>query len=211
MTHAEIANARMPDVILYAPALIADNAAIGRQVIVSERARQELAAAYGPFIRTAQDRLTAPLPLTAEVAAVPHGTRYVLTVLRPSRDLSLNRTDLGAAFRALTGTERGLPAGDYVAVAGVAGAPPTLVASHDAPFRTTVDVAGAHVEVRMESWLATDTIRRMGFGQVVVDRTHTLIVERGVSFAAFDAHGNAIHVAYRANIFAPLSRFLCYR
>ena len=43
------------------------------------------------------------------------------------------------------------------------------------------------VEVRMESWLAADTIRRMGFGHVVAGRHHTLIVERGVSFAAFDA------------------------
>ena len=41
---------------------------------------------------------------------------------------------------------------------------------------------GVRVDVRMESWLAFDTIRRMGFGQVVADRRHTLIVERGVSF-----------------------------
>jgi hypothetical protein len=63
----------------------------------------------------------------------------------------------------------------------------------------------------MESWLATDTIRRMGFGHVIVGRRHTLIVERGVSFVAFDADGRAIHTAYRSNIFAPQPRFLCYR
>ena len=210
-THPEIAQARMPDVLLYAPALIADNAAIGRQVIVTDRARQELGAAYGPYVRTSLDRMTAPLPLTAELAAVPRGTRYVLTVLQPSRDLALNRTDLGAALRALADGAAEVPAGDYVAIAGVAGAPPTFVASRDAPFRMTREVAGTSVEVRMESWLATDTIRRMGFGQVVVDRRHTLIVERGISFAAFDARGNAIHVAYRSNIFAPQPRFLCYR
>ena len=39
----------------------------------------------------------------------------------------------------------------------------------------------------MESWLAADTIRRMGFGHVVAAHRHTLIVERGVSFVAFDA------------------------
>ena len=33
----------------------------------------------------------------------------------------------------------------------------------------------------MESWLAADTIRRMGFGQVIAARHHTLIIERGVS------------------------------
>ena len=43
----------------------------------------------------------------------------------------------------------------------------------------------------MESWLASDTIRRMGFGHVIAARRHTLIVERGVSFAAFDERGRA--------------------
>ncbi len=44
----------------------------------------------------------------------------------------------------------------------------------------------------MESWLAADTIRRMGFGHVVAARQHTLIVERGVSFVAFDGSGRAL-------------------
>ena len=44
----------------------------------------------------------------------------------------------------------------------------------------------------MDSWLASDTIRRMGFGHVVAARQHTLIVERGVSFVAFDDHGTAV-------------------
>jgi hypothetical protein len=212
VTRPEIAHARMPDVLLYAPALIDDNQAIGREVIVSERARQELEAAYGPFVRTSLDRITAPLPLTAELVAVPRGTRYVLTVLRPSRDLPLNRTDVGAALRAIAGgREVELPASDYVAVAGVAGDAPTLVSADDTPFRLTTAIGGTPVEIRMESWLDTDTIRRMGFGHVIVNRQHTLIVERGVSFVAFDAEGRAIHTAYRANIFAPQPRYLCYR
>ena len=209
--HPEIAHERMPAVLLYAPALVVDNGAIGRRVVVTDRARQELAAAYGPYVRTSIDRSTVPLPLTAELSAVPRGTRYVLTVLRPSRDFTLNRTDLGAALRALTGGQTELPSGDYVAIAGVAGEAATFVAAGDMPFRAAATVAGATVRVRMESWLETDTIRRMGFGQVVVDRHHTLIVERGVSFAAFDGRGAAIHTAYRANIFAPQPRFLCYR
>ena len=210
-THPEIAQARMPDLLLYAPALVADNRAIGREVVVSERARQELAAAYGPFVRTSLVRAGAPAPLTAELAAVPRGTRYVIAVLRPSRDLQLNRTDIGAALRAIAGRDVVLPPNDYVAIAGVAGEPPALVAASDTPFRQTMTIAGTNVEIRMESWLETDTIRRMGFGHVVVNRRHTLIVERGVSFAAFDADGRAIHTAYRANIFAPQARYLCYR
>ena len=47
----DVAYERMPAVILYAPALVADNAAIDRDVALTERARNELAGAYGPLIR----------------------------------------------------------------------------------------------------------------------------------------------------------------
>ena len=213
VTRPEIAHARMPDMLLYAPALVADNRLLGREVVVTERAREELQAAYGSFVRTSIDRITAPVPLTAELVAVPRGTRYVLAVLRPSRDQpALNRTDTGAALRAITGgRDIDLPSYDYVAIAGVAGDTPTVVAAADAPFRRTATIGGATVEIRMESWLATDTIRRMGFGHVIVNRRHTLILERGVSFVAFDANGDPIHTAYRSNIFTPQARFLCYR
>jgi hypothetical protein len=76
------------------------------------------------------------------------------------------------------------------------------------PFTKQVQLDGIPLEVRMESWLSADTIRRMGFGQVVAGRQHTLIVERGVSFAAFDRSGRAIRTAYAANIFAPQPRYL---
>jgi hypothetical protein len=67
------------------------------------------------------------------------------------------------------------------------------------------------VEVRMESWLEFDTIRRMGFGHVVVAHRHTLIVERGVSFAAFNANGEATRTHYFGSIFASQPRFLVIR
>jgi hypothetical protein len=63
----------------------------------------------------------------------------------------------------------------------------------------------------MESWLASDTIRRMGFGHVIAGRHHTLIVERGVSFVAFDEHGQPIRTGYASNIFAPQPRYLIQR
>jgi hypothetical protein len=37
---------------------------------------------------------------------------------------------------------------------------------------------------------------------------HTLIVERGVSLAAFDERGRATATAYASNIFAPQARYL---
>jgi hypothetical protein len=48
----------------------------------------------------------------------------------------------------------------------------------------------------------------MGFGQVIAARHHTLIVERGVSFAAFDATGRDLRVGYSASVFAPQPRYL---
>jgi hypothetical protein len=68
---------------------------------------------------------------------------------------------------------------------------------------------GVPVEIRMESWLPSDTIRRMGFGHVVAARQHTLIVERGVSFVAFDDAAQP-RTAYASNIYAPQPRISRY-
>jgi len=51
----------------------------------------------------------------------------------------------------------------------------------------------------------------MGFGHVIASRRHTLIIERGVSFTAFDRSGTSIRSGYAAGIFAPQPRYLCYR
>jgi hypothetical protein len=205
----EIAVARMPDVALYAPALVADNRAIGREVMLTERARATAAAAYGPLLPIAPDtRVSVPSLADAVRDATP-GTRFVVCVLRPSRDLRLDAADLARALQALTGG-RGVqvPAGAYAAIAGVAGEAPALVTSSELPFVRRITLSGVPVEIRMESWLAADTIRRMGFGHVIAGRRHTLIVERGVSLVTFDAEGSPLQTAYAANIFAPQPRYL---
>jgi transmembrane protein TMEM260 (protein O-mannosyltransferase) len=205
----EIAVARMPDVALYAPALVADNRAIGREVVLTERARATAAAAYGPLLPIAPDARVAVPRLTDTVRDVTPGTRYVVCVLRPSRDLRLDAADLAGALQSLAGGRAvDLPTGDYTAVAGVAGAAPALVTSSEFPFSRRVTLDGVAVDIRMESWLAADTIRRMGFGHVIAGRRHTLIVERGVSLVTFDAQGSALRTAYAANIFAPQPRYL---
>ena len=93
-------------------------------------------------------------------------------------------------------------------MAGIAGGVPDLITAADGPFRRELALNGVRVEVRMESWLTSDTIRRMGFGHVVAAHQHTLIVERGVSFASFDDRGAAIRTAYASNIYAPQARYL---
>jgi hypothetical protein len=205
----EIAVARMPDVALYAPALVADNRAIGREVVLTERARATAAAAYGPLLPIQPDARVAVPRLIDSVRDLPLGTRYVVCVLRPSRDLRLDVADLAAALESLAGDRAvQLPAGEYAAVAGVAGAAPALVTSSGFPFTRRVALDGVAVDIRMESWLSADTIRRMGFGHVIAGRRHTLIVERGVSLVAFDDRGSALRTAYAANIFAPQPRYL---
>jgi hypothetical protein len=202
-----IAYAQMPDVLLYAPALIADNQAIGRDVTLTERAGVELTAAYGPLLRVVPDPRVHVVSLAESVRALTRGTRYVMCVLRPPRDLPLDTDDIDRTLQILGGSSLRLPDGDYAAVAGRLGESPRLVAGSMRPFRRQLVLGDVGVEIRMESWLAADTIRRMGFGQVVAGRQHTLIVERGVSFAAFDERGHALVTAYRSNIFAPQRRY----
>ena len=120
--------------------------------------------------------------------------------------MSLDADDLAAALRVLSGTS--VPEGDYAVIAGLIGRPPDLAFGSNLPFTKQVQLDGVDADVRMESWLSADTIRRMGFGHVVAGRRHTLIVERGVSFAAFDRGGRAIRTVYAANIFAPQPRYL---
>ena len=205
----EIVSARMPDVVLYAPALVVDNRAIGRGVALTERARTTIETAYGPLFPVSRDARVELPTLAQALGNVAPGTRYALCVLRPSPDLKLDPAEVTNALTMLTaGHVTSLPAGDYVAIVGLAGGSPDLIAASDRPFRRDLTLQGVNVDVRMDSWLTSDTIRRMGFGHVVVARQHTLIVERGVSFAAFDHQGRATQTAYASNIFAPQARYL---
>jgi hypothetical protein len=209
--HPEIAYTRMPEVLLYAPALVRDNLEIGREVVFTGKAHAGLVAAYGPLIPTDNDPRAPVAGLATLTADLPAGTRYVLCILKPARDFTLDGSDVSRAVAGLTGgTLTAWPTGDYVAVAGVAGRPATMVAAANRPFRQTIDLDGTPVEIRMDSWLAADTIRRMGFGHVIAGRRHTLIVERGASFAAFDRAGQPLRAGYAGGLFAPQPRYVCY-
>jgi hypothetical protein len=196
---------------LYAPALITENLATDRDVVLTPHARDTLTRAYGPLFPTVLDPRVRVPAVSELVRDVPPGTRYVLCVVKPTREFAIDATDLEIAARELTGEHGSVPPGDYAALAGVAGQAPALVVSSTRPFRRSVQLDGITVDVRMESWVTFDTIRRMGFGQVIAARRHTLIVERGVSFAAFDAEGRALRLGYSAGVFAPHPRYLVRR
>jgi hypothetical protein len=82
--------ARMPTSLLYAPALVADNRAIGREVALTERARATRRPRTGRCCRSRATRgRGAALVGPSRATSARH--RYVLCVLRPSRDLPRRR------------------------------------------------------------------------------------------------------------------------
>jgi hypothetical protein len=205
----QVAFASLPAIAPYAPVLIRDNRDIGREVVATAPARAALDSAYGPVIGARADERTANRGLLDVVRDLPHGTRYVLCYIRPSSEFVVDRETVQQAVRVLSGrTFEPFTRDEFAAVAGVIGDAPQLLRVSDRPFRELLNVDGTRVEVRMESWLPFDTIRRMGFGHVVAGRTHALIVERGISFVAFDAVGRRIDTAYDGNIFEPERRYL---
>ena len=89
----------------------------------------------------------------------------------------------------------------YTIIIGRTGERPVVVQSQDRPYRVAVKVEPFDFDVRMESWLPTDTIRRAGFGHVVVNRRHVLTLERGISFVALGPQGGPF---YDSGLFAPI-------
>jgi hypothetical protein len=134
------------------------------------------------------------------------GTPYVLSILRPDREYPIDSVALQSAWSWLTGGAVALPdMRNFVVVAGYVGSPPLLVRTSDTPYRLRATVAPFELDIRMESWLPTDTIRRSGFGHVIAGRQHVLTLERGVSFLALVPGGRA---AYADGLFAPIPRYL---
>ncbi|HKT79070.1 MAG TPA: DUF2723 domain-containing protein [Vicinamibacterales bacterium] len=214
----DVATVNLADIIDHVPQLIRDNAAVSRRVAATERAAVRLkellpgATAIAPDLVHPSQKLTT---LSDAVRSTPPRTRYVLTVLRPTRDMSIDRAALAEAIRTMTGESvpdkiQHAIGNEYTAIAGVSGQPPALVESSARPFSRTVDLNGAAVTVRMDSWLAFDTIRRMGFGHAIVNRRHTLIVERGVSLVFFDENGEPLKTAYAGSIFEPQPRYYLF-
>ena len=204
----DVAYQRLANVLPYAPAFVRDNRAIGRNVVLSNDANRVLVDAYGPAFDTVIDERVQAEALSATISRLPPGTRYVLTVLKPTGDNPIDTADLARALTAASGGEIShLPDREYFALAGFVGHAPLFVRDSNDPFRVEVSLDSVPVTIRMDAWLAFDTIRRMGFGHVIANRRHTLIVERGVSFAAFDEQGRPLGRAYAGDLFAPEPRY----
>ena len=143
------------------------------------------------------------------LSSLADGTPYALAILRPLPEYPIVPGELASEWSRLTGGAMTLPApASYTIVVGEVGRRPVFVESEDRPFRARTSLGSARFDIRMESWLPTDTIRRAGFGHVIVNRRHVLTLERGISLVTLDAANRPALVAYRSGIFAPIPRLL---
>ena len=193
-----------PDVTQRFHAFVEANHEMAREVIVSpamlRTLRQRGVDEEVTIVRSAM--------FMNRILSVPQGSAYALGVLWPDPEYPLDQEALAATWFRLTGA--GLPADLrlYTIVIGRAGEPPLLIRTEDRPFRVRTTMGPLPIDVRMESWLPTDTIRRAGFGHVIVDRRHVLTLERGISFTEIERH---IEPAYSSGLFEDIPRLLLGR
>jgi hypothetical protein len=206
-TKPDLAVADTTEALLYFPFIVQSNREMGRPVALTRGARKMVKEAYGPLFEVQQDTRVPAAPLAERVARFPRGTPFVLTVLAPYPDIPLDPQDLSATLAWLTGA-RDVPSARYNVIVGRAGEKPLLVHSENRPFRLSTIVAGRRVDVRIECWLPADTIRRMGFGRVVVERRPVLTLDRGVSIVALNPDGTVKGVEYGWTILAPQPRWI---
>jgi hypothetical protein len=192
--------------LLTLPWLIEDNLRNGRDVVLTSGSARLVTQAFGDTWRIEQERRGPPL--RDQVARLHRGTPYVLALLRAYRDVPLDVDELRAIVAALTGHTTTLPTDSvYTVMVGRAGEPPAVVRSERRPFRLRMAVSTMNVDVRMESWLPPDTMRRAGFGHVIVNRRHVLTLERGVSLVALGENGETRLAGYASGLYAPEPRF----
>jgi hypothetical protein len=205
-TRPELNVVRAAQRVLSLPRLVRDNLDGCRRVLATPLARDLLRAAYGDIFAFTPDARAPRRPLLERLQPLPDGAVYVLGLLAPYRDLAFDGAELNAAARRLTGGTATLaPGASYQILAGIAGRAPSLSRKTDVPFRRQMTIGGQRLDVRMESWLPADTMRRAGFGHVVVNGQHVLTLERGVSALVLRPDGTTT-VAYASGLFAPIGR-----
>ena len=190
------------------PWLVHDNLAIGREVVVLAETRRLLETAYGDLLTMEAEPPAETPSLDARLRGLPAGTPYVIALLKPYDDLPFDRDELARGVRVLTGGTATLdPAGVYTIMGGVTGRPPAFVRAAPRPYRLRTALDGLDLDIRMESWLPADTMRRAGFGHVIVGRRHALTLERGVSVVALREGRRAAAHGLRVGLLAPVPRY----
>jgi hypothetical protein len=207
-TRPDLAVFDVAQALLYFPILVADNAAIGRSIVLTQGSAEMVQQLYGGLFRLERDpRLPVP-SLAEQVGNLPRGTPYVLTVMEPDPSAPLDQADLAAASARLGLSPRQVPGGRYAVAAGLVGEEPWVGISGQAPFRVRRWLGGVDVEIRFESYLPFDTIRRAGFGSVIANRKRVLPLDRGISFVALTRDGRVLLRAWSGGLYTPQPRFL---
>ena len=198
----------VPDTLRSFPFLVARNAELGRSVLLTDGSAAMVRQLYGGLFDLERDPRV-PVPSLAErVATLAPGTPYVLSIIEEYPEAPIDRADLAEALRRLGLGANDVPEGRFVIVAGRVGQPPVVRRGGWTPFRLTADLFGLSLDARVECWMPADTIRRMGFGHVIVNRHHELTMDRGVSFVALGDSGHALLRAWAAGLLAPQPRFI---
>jgi hypothetical protein len=207
-TRPDLTVGHLRPILLHFPFLVERNAAFGRDLVLTQEAVLLVREAYGPLFAIERDpRLPAPR-LIERLRALPRGTIYALTMLKPYREGGIDPDELQAALAQLAGRVVSVPTGDYLAVTGRTGAEPNLTHAANRPFRLQVPVADRTFDLRMESWLSTDTIRRAGFGHVIEGRRHLLSIDRGLSIVALAPDGRVLLRTWQGGMLTPQERWL---
>jgi hypothetical protein len=203
----DVAFVRLLPVLGHFRHLVADNHAIGRDIVLTGEAAATVVAAYDGGFPLVEDPRAAVQPLSAVVERLPRGTPYLLAVLTPLPAYPFDSEDADRAAARLTGGRDARAGGaPYRVVAGLAGEAPTFTRDSPQPFRARLSLDGTPVTVRIDGWLPSETFRRGGFGHVLRGREPVLVIERGVSLLWFD-RDDAPRVAYAGGPYAPQPRF----
>jgi hypothetical protein len=193
--------------VLTLPWFIEDNLAHGREVALAAASARLLATAYGDLFTVEPDPRVPHPPLADRLATLPRGTRYVLALLQAYPDIPLDTAELADAVALLTGRRATLPIDAvYTVMVGRLGEGPARVERDRHPFRLRTRLGDLPIDVRMDSWIPGDTMRRAGFGHVIASHGHVLTLERGVSVVAFGDDGRPLLTTYASGLFAPPSR-----
>ena len=207
----ELNHIRVHDAPLTLPFLVRDNLAGGREVVMTAESRALAEAAYGSLFRFERDDRAPARPLPdrlRDAAGREPELLYVVAVLAPYPDLPFDAEELDASVRQLTGGSASLGrTPSYQVLAGRVGSPPLLDRRGFRPFRERLALGSVQLDIRMESWLPADTMRRAGFGRVIAGRTPVLTLERGVSAVLLTPEGAPRAVEYASGLFAPSPRY----
>jgi hypothetical protein len=199
---------RLGDVLPHFPFLVADQHEIGRSIVLTAEAAASVVATFGPLFPIAEDDLVPRPSLASEVARMPAGAPYVMTLLTPPPEEQADDGDLTEALRMLTGGRAAdRSARPFQLIAGIHGERPAIYRSADRPFTMSFAILDEAFTVRLDSWLPFDTFRRPGFGHVLRGREHVQIIERGVNLVWVGRDGRPSPPVYAASLFAPKPRY----